>query len=105
MTPSEHHIAIAKKDDLEDLLDFIAWEEVLKPELEKVKKDLSSRLVASVLGAPQPGGLTKEQIAGQIFGIDHIQGLIAKIIRQGNVSRAFLRENFNFNPGDLPPVG
>ena len=82
--------AVAKAEDMEDLLDHIAWREVLRPELMKERENYTKLLVNSTLGMPVvmdtkqgPTAVTKEQLAGKIYGIDFIVATIEKILTAG----------------------
>jgi hypothetical protein len=75
--------AVAKADDTANLLDHIAWQAVVKPALIKKRTDYTSILVGAVLGAKMPEGITKEQIAGFVYGIDEIIKTFEKILQHG----------------------
>jgi hypothetical protein len=78
--------SVARGEDLRDLLDHIAWTDTIKPELEKTRSRYEKALVASVLGQPIISGgklVTSEQLAGRIEGINLIEGLFEKVLRQG----------------------
>lgn len=79
---------VAKSVDTEDLLNHIAWTEIIRPALLKRRNDLSTLLMQAVLGAPianaaaQP--FTKEQLAGMLYGIDEIIRLFERILKDGS---------------------
>lgn len=75
--------AVAKSEDTRDLLEHISWTVLVKPAMLKKKNDLTTLLVGSVLGQAMPNNLTKEQVAGFIFGIDEIIRMFEKILRDG----------------------
>lgn len=88
----------AKSEDLQDLLNHLAWTDVLRPALIKEKEMFTTLLVNCTLGQPvqvqSNGGLvdvTKEQIAGKIYGITYIQNLIEKVMTTGIKAVAELR--------------
>lgn len=90
MDTQKHQEAIARAEDLKDLLGHIAWEETIKPELEKVRSNYERALTASVLGqkvvtqsAAGPVMVTSEQIAARIDGINFIEGLFVKVLAEG----------------------
>jgi hypothetical protein len=83
MTTSTQLVTIAQAEDTQNLLDHIAWTDVIEPKLIKHKEDLSKMLVNHLLGMPIPENLTKEQLAGQIFGINYIQSLIKGVLQSG----------------------
>lgn len=87
MTNNQRVEAIAKAEDLNNLLDHIAWKEAVKPILLKKRNELTTLLVQVVLGAhiQAPGGqpLGKEELAGRIYGIDEIIRVFEKILKDG----------------------
>jgi hypothetical protein len=83
-----------------DLLNHIAWTDRIKPELERTKSALQAQLTRSVLGMPltvnvngQTMVVTKEQIAGQIYGIDFITQLFEKILTKGKSALEYLEQS------------
>lgn len=76
-------VKIAQAEDTYDLLNHIAWTDVVKPILLKDKENYSKMLVNHLLGAPLVEGLTKEMLAGRIYGIDNIIAVLEKILSQG----------------------
>lgn len=92
-TPFE---AVAKAEDLGDLLDHIAWREVILPELIKARDNYTKMLVSSTLGLPVMVGaavITREQLAGRIDGINFITGLMEDILKRGYRAAEELRAN------------
>lgn len=82
--------AVAKAEDLGDLLDHIAWREVLRPALAKERDNYTKMLVNSTLGIPVmmdtkqgPTTISREQLAGKIYGIDFILSTIEGILTKG----------------------
>jgi hypothetical protein len=81
----------ARAEDVNDLLNHIAWTDTIRPELIKHKDTLSKMLVASVLGTPVQRQtargeaiiVTTEQLAGRIEGIDFVLSLLEGILRRG----------------------
>lgn len=80
----------AKAEDLGDLLDHIAWREVLQPELLKARDNYTKMLVNSTLGLPVtvdtkagPSVISREQLAGKIFGIDFVITTVENILSRG----------------------
>ena len=51
--------SVAKAEDTYDLLNHIAWTDVIKPALDEQLKQWSAMLVAEALGTPNPAGLTR----------------------------------------------
>lgn len=87
MTNSTSHreeaIKAAQAEDLGDLLNHIAWTDVLRPRLQAASQQYQDLLVNSVLGAPLPPGMSREQIAGICNGIKYLTTLIEKVLRDG----------------------
>lgn len=83
MTHQEQLIAAAKAEDTYDLLNHIAWTDVIRPKLETQVQQWSSILVAEALGGQLPPGKTREQIAGMAYGVQHIIRLFEQIIKEG----------------------
>lgn len=95
MTNPQRAEAAAKAEDLNNLLDHIAWQEAVKPLLLKRRDAFSAMLVQTILGATAPDGhqpYTKEQLAGAIYGIDAIIGVMEKILKDGEKALAELRQ-------------
>ena len=76
-------ISVAQAEDTYDLLNHIAWTDVIKPRLHKLTETYSKLLVAHLLGQPLPGTLTKEQLAGRIYGIQEIISTFELVLTQG----------------------
>jgi len=77
--------------DLENLLEHVAWTEVLQPKLLELKEQYSIMLVSHDLGEALPGKLTREQLAGRIYGINFILKLIRDVLVRGTAATAELR--------------
>ncbi len=82
-----------KAHDLGDLLDHIAWTDVLKPELLKSKAAYARRLTDAVLSRTAEETMKPEQLAGICYGIDMVVGAIEGILRKGISAEDFLRKN------------
>lgn len=80
---------LLKAQDLQDWQDHIAWEEIIAPEMKKVREILISRLVALNLGQ-EIKGTTREMVAGQLFGMDWIEKEISKILGRGRTAEKIL---------------
>lgn len=84
MTPREKQlVAVAKAEDTYDLLQHIAWTEVLKPALDTHVRVWTQQLVQEALGSPLPNGLTREQVAGRCYGVQYITTLMERILKEG----------------------
>ncbi len=76
-------VTAAQGEDTYDLLNHIAWTDVIKPKLQRTVQDYSAILVNEALGGPLPPGKTREQIAGAAFGINYIITLFERVLRDG----------------------
>lgn len=83
MTNQSRLEAVAKADAVADLLNHTGWQDIVKPALLKRRTDLTATLVNAVLGQPMPEGVTKEQLAGRVQGIDEIIKLFELILKHG----------------------
>lgn len=86
MTNQDRLNNVAEADQVADLMEHVGWTMAVKPALLKHRTALTSTLVGAVLGQALPNGLTKEQIAGRIEGIDEIIRVFEKILKQGEKS-------------------
>lgn len=98
MTPETAQTKTHAAEVLIETLAEIGWKEVIQPELEKFKHDLSGLLVNSVLGKTiayqtdaGPAIVTKEQLAGEIKGLLFIEDLFARILREGMQAEKYLQ--------------
>lgn len=84
----------AQAEDTQDLLNHIAWTDVIRPQLEDARRAFTDQLVAATLKPQQPMSETREQIAGKLFGITFIINRLERILREGTNAREVLaREN------------
>lgn len=83
MTHNDKLLSVAQAEDTYDLLNHIAWTDVVKPKLEEQVRNMSKLLVSEALGTPLPGGYTREQVAGMCYGINYITSLLEKILTKG----------------------
>jgi len=86
-------MAIQEASEVGNLLEHIGWIDVISPKLEKLKATYLNQLPAMVLnsGLQVQMGMTKEQLAGKIEGLNYIIYLIEKILRDGE--KAFVELN------------
>lgn len=70
-------------EDTLDLLNHLAWTDIIKPRLEETRKVLTDQLVALTLAPQKEGQETREQIAGKLFGITYITNVLERILREG----------------------
>lgn len=99
MTSQAQFIDAYKADDLEDLLHHIAWTDTVQPALRKERDLLTRALVNSTLGLPVQAKtssgvveVTREQLAGKIYGIDYITTLLEKILTRGETAEKHLKD-------------
>ncbi len=83
MTTPSLALQAAQGEDLYDLLNHIAWTDVLKPDLEKAKSQLTQQLVDATLRPQTEGAESREQIAGKLFGIQYMIAAMEKILKRG----------------------
>ena len=88
-----------KATDLDDLLEHIAWVDTLRPALLRERDLLTRSLVNSTLGLPIQAKtltgtveITREQLAGKIYGIDYIMTIMEKILSRGEVAERQLKD-------------
>lgn len=97
MTRHDALVSAAQSEDLQNLLEHIAWTDVVLPRLQRLKDQYSKALVAHLLGQPLPQNLTKEQVAGKIYGIDQIIALFNQILTQGEKAVLNLQTGDNWD--------
>lgn len=90
--PTDKILKATQSIDTLDLLDHIAWTNILKPQLDHAKRILTEKLVAQTLGTASPGTETKEQVAGKLYGITYITTMFEKILSQGTSARQSLAD-------------
>lgn len=83
MTNQKRLEAVAKAEDTKALLEDIAWVAVVKPALLARQAAISKALMTLVLGGAAPNSLTKEQLAGLMYGIDEVIRIIEKVLKDG----------------------
>lgn len=76
-------VAVAQAEDTYDLMNHIAWTDVVRPDLESKIKSYSKLLVAEALGTPLPGDLTREKVAGMCYGLQYVMSLFESILTKG----------------------
>lgn len=81
----------AKGEDLADLLEHIAWVDIIRPALVKQRDNYTKMLVGSVLGYSLKNesgeSVSKEQLAGKISGIDYVFDLLESLLARGERAR------------------
>ena len=76
-------ISVAQAEDTQDLLNHLAWTDAIKPRLLYKQQQYEKMLVGHILGQPLPANLTKEQVAGMIYGIMEIIHTFELVLTQG----------------------
>lgn len=96
--PKNLYLDAAKAEDVQDLLDHIAWTETIRPDFLQQRESFTKLLVSATLGMPveirSSSGVTalsKEQLAGRIDGIDYVFKYFEKIMARGARAVAELR--------------
>lgn len=87
MSLSSNLESIARAEDVQNLLDHIAWTDTILPALLKHRAGFESQLVEAVLGH-RPVMITgqtlsPEQLAGRIDGLSYSIKLIEDILKRG----------------------
>lgn len=81
--------------NLNDLLDHIAWKDIVKPELAKAKEAYYKYLFQATLGTKVADGtgntLTPVDIAGRIYGLEFVDDLLTRVLTQGAKALEALR--------------
>lgn len=84
----------AQGEDTYDLLNHIAWTDIIKPKLDEARIVFTSQLVSATLRPQSDKAETREQIAGKLYGITYITAMFEKILKEGTNAREVLaREN------------
>lgn len=78
--------SVAAADATAGFLHEIAWDEIVKPALLKERNNLTTILVGAVLGKDPANGLTREQIAGMVYGVDRLIRAFDDIIKRGTTA-------------------
>lgn len=86
-------ISVAQAEDTFDLLNHIAWTDVIKPKLDAQVKQWSAMLVNEALGLPIPSGHTREQVAGMCYGINYISTVFERVLKDGEKALADLHKH------------
>jgi hypothetical protein len=76
-------VAVAQAEDTYDLLQHIAWTDILLPQLELEKKGALEAIAAYHLGTPLPNGMTVEKLAGKAYGINYVIKKIENVLSRG----------------------
>lgn len=76
-------MSVAQAEDVYDLMNHIAWTDVIRPRLEKDIKNNTDLLISEALGTPIANGQTREQVAGMCYGIKHVISIFEEILRKG----------------------
>jgi hypothetical protein len=91
-------VTAARAEDVENLLQHIAWSDVIRPDLDRQREMYTKLLVAATLGQPVKvptidgyAELSKEQLAGRISGFDYVISYFEKILTEGAKAVAELR--------------
>lgn len=87
-TVNEMALSAIQGQDTQDLLNHIAWTDIIKPKLIEAKLFYTNQLVDALLSKHE--GESKEQIAGKIYGIDYVVKVLERILKEGSQSREAL---------------
>jgi hypothetical protein len=90
----KQYLKAAQGIDTQDLLNHIAWTDVVRPRLDEAKAALTKRLVEATLKPLDPREESREQLAGKLWGIDFVITTLERILREGANAKDFLaRQN------------
>lgn len=84
MEKTEALKAVAKADEIAELLEHVGWQDHLKPALAKLRENAVQQLIRSTLGLPNRTDQTPQQAAGVVYGIDFILSLIEAALVKGD---------------------
>lgn len=80
-------------EDTMDLLNHLAWTDVVKPRLDEARKILTEQLVTLTLSPHKEGQETREQIAGKLYGITYITQVLERILKEGANAKETLAQH------------
>jgi hypothetical protein len=87
------HEAVARAEDLAELLDHIAWRETILPALNKLSQRYQDLLTKAILGSKivlatelGPAELSAVQLAGRVEGIAFITKLFESVLARGETA-------------------
>src|SRR5579859_4216925 len=92
MSQSNIALKAAYGEDTMDLLNHLAWTDVVKPRLEEARIAFMNQLVTATLKPQQEGAETREQIAGKLYGITYITNVLERILKEGANAREILAQ-------------
>ncbi len=84
--PTDNHttlVAVAQAEDTFDLLNHIAWTDVILPKLSRTRDQYTKAVVNNILGGELPPGVTREQCASRAYGIDYAIQTLESILSRG----------------------
>lgn len=79
-------------EDTMDLLNHLAWTDIIKPRLEEARITFTNQLVTATLKPQVEGAETREQIAGKLYGITYIIQVLERILKEGANAREVLAQ-------------
>jgi hypothetical protein len=85
--------AALKGADLQNLLEHIAWTDILEPELQRRRQLYQDMICKKVLGEPTQNQMSLEQLAGRVAGIDYTLNIIKHVLTKGESALKSLRES------------
>jgi hypothetical protein len=84
MTKPEALKAVAKADEIAELLEHVGWTDNLKKSLDTLRETAVQQLIRSTLGLPSAGPQTPTQAAGVAYGIDYLLATIEAALIKGD---------------------
>lgn len=70
-------------EDTMDLLNHLAWTDIVRPRLEEARQAFTNQLVSATLKPQHADAETKEQIAGKLYGIAYVIQVFERILKEG----------------------
>lgn len=94
MPPQNLALKAAYGEDTMDLLNHLAWTDIVRPRLEEARITFTNQLVSATLKPQHADAETKEQIAGKLYGIAYVIQIFERILKEGENARVLLaKEN------------
>jgi len=84
MNKQEALKAVAKADQIAELLEHVGWTENLKKSLDDLRETAVQQLIKSTLGLPSAGGQTPQQAAGVAYGVDFLLTTVETALVKGD---------------------
>lgn len=84
MNNSDALKAVAKADEIAELLEHVGWTEHLEKSLDTLRETAVQQLIRATLGLPNRSDQTPEQAAGVAYGVDFLKTTIERALVKGD---------------------